>query len=230
MRCYAAVTPPRHDRRVAAVVTTEEAAARRATRSARRATALQALANVGWPVASYATVAGHAGRLGLAGIAEMGVSGPFVVGLLPLTLVAWMQLAGGANVPLDLRGWALGFVAPVLVAVLASGGAGVGWVAFELGALYLAAFLAAYAWIVWVRPFRAGRYAAWPASERRFYWLAAALQGFFLVPGAVSLGIFAVVLAAGAEHSAWALAGYAAAWVGLTSHEVRWMNAAAWPP
>lgn len=202
----------------------------RPTPGAHRAAAVQALANVGWPVAAYATLAGHAERLGVDGIAEMGTLGPFVVGLLPLTLVAWMQVAGGASVPLGLRGWALGLVAPVLVAAIASGGAGVAWVAFEIGALYLAAILAAYFWIVWVRPFRTGRFGSLPRSERRFYWLAAALQGFFLVPGAVSLGLFGVVLAAGAERSAWAIAAYAVAWFGLASHEVRWMKDVAWSP
>ncbi len=47
-----------------------------------------------------------------------------------------------------------------------------------------------------------------------------------MLPGAVSLGLFAVVLSAGAERSPWQLAGYGVAWIGLTLHEIRWMKVA----
>jgi len=149
-----------------------------------------------------------------------------VLGLLPLTLVAVLQVAGGARVPDDGRAWALGVVGPPLLAGLASGGAGLAWVAFEIGALYLAALVAGYAWIVWIWPFSSGRYGAWPADQRRYHWFAASLQGLLVVPGAVSCGLFAVVLVAGADRSPWQLAGYAVAWAGLTSHEIRWMKVA----
>ena len=215
---------------MATMVSADEAAlAARRARSARIAARIQAFANVCWPAVAFATVGSHAARLGVPEFSDMGLVGGLVVGLIPMTLVGFMQLAGGASVPLDLRGWALGLVAPVVVGVLASGAAGLGWVAFEIGALYLAALLTAYAWIVWVRPFRSGRYRAMPASERRFYVGAAALQGLLLVPGAVALGVFGIVLVAGADRSVWALSAYAVAWIGLTSHEIRWMNAAAWP-
>lgn len=203
---------------------------RRRSAATRRWALAQAVANVAWPVAAYATVVPYLRGTGLETFAQVVVGYAF----LPLIFVGLMQIVSLTEIVPTARDLQVGLLTPLALFAVTLAWRPVDAVrmAFEIGALYLSALMLAFAWIVVVRPFVSGLVRGWTWRQRGTYTLIALAQGVFLGPGLAAVALFGWVLVQGVGTDAGppgllAWVGYLAALVTLTHHELRWMGRAA---